>query len=108
MHEDLGVRERGELMPPGAQSLLQLGVVVDLPVHHGPHGAVLVAERLMAMLDIDDAQPPRAERELARGIEVNALVVGPAVLHRRVHGPHRRAPRVAGLAADAAHCLDPT
>jgi hypothetical protein len=39
----------------------QVAVVVDLAVEDDPDGAILVADRLLAVVEIDDAQPPHAE-----------------------------------------------
>ena len=57
----------------------------------------------MAALDVDDAQPPRAERDARVRVEVHAAVVGPAVDHERVHRLDRRGRGGGRQAADAAH-----
>ena len=46
----------------GEQPLAQLAVVVDLAVEHGVHVAGLVRHRLVAGVEVDDAQAPIAER----------------------------------------------
>jgi hypothetical protein len=77
-------------------------MVVDLAVEDSPHRAVLVAHRLMAALDVDDAQPPSPERDAA-GIDVESIVIGPAVGHARGHAPRSVATRVGGGSTDPAH-----
>ena len=70
-------------MPVGAQLGAQGVVVVDLAVLGGPDAAALVGERLVAALDVDDAQAAGAERQAV--LEHEAVVVGPAVLDDARH-----------------------
>ena len=83
----------------------QLAVVVDLAVLDDLDAAVLVADRLVAALEVDDREAPRGERD--RLLDEHARAVGPAVDERGVHRLHDR--RVDGRAverheaADAAH-----
>ena len=67
----------------------ELPVVVDLAVEDDPDRSVLVRHRLLAVLEIDDAQPPHAEADALA--EIDALVVGPAMHHRAAHGADCRA-----------------
>ena len=104
--EHLGVGVRGAEAVAGRLELrAQLGVVVDLAVLDDDDAAVLVGDRLVAALEVDDRQPPRgqpglAEHHLAAG-------VGPAVVQRGAHGGEhvavRRSAAGAHDAADAAH-----
>ena len=63
----------------------QRRVVVDLAVEGDPESAGFVAHRLMAALDIDDAQPPLAE--MRPGIVIEAKIVGAAMADRLGHAP---------------------
>jgi hypothetical protein len=51
--------------------------VVDLAVEGDGHRAILVVDRLVAALEIDDAQPPEPERRML--IDAVALAVRPAM-----------------------------
>ena len=76
-----GVRKR---CPSRSQAVAQLVVVVELAVLDRPDRAVLVRERLVAALDVDDAQPAR-RRARPRRRHVRAAVVRAAVRHRVGH-----------------------
>ena len=67
----------------GLQLLAQLAVVVDLAVVDALDLAVLVADRLLPALDVDDRQAAHAERGAGMGQE--AVVVRPAVADAGVH-----------------------
>src|SRR6185312_12959494 len=77
VREHLGVAARAEGVAVCPQAVAERVVVVELAVLHGPHGPVLVGERLVAAGDVDDAQAPRAERD-PRSL-VRAAVVRPAM-----------------------------
>ena len=57
VNDGLRVAVCAELVAFGFEPVAQLGKVVDLTIEHDPHRAVLVAHRLMAAADIDDAEP---------------------------------------------------
>src|SRR5262249_55468593 len=78
VREDLRVAAALEAMA-AEQLAPDVLVVVELAVLHRPDGAVLVADRLVAALDVDDAEPPHAERDA--GLEVRAAVVRASVRH---------------------------
>ena len=105
MHEHLGVAVRPELVAGVLQPLAQVAVVVDLAVLHDLDAAVLVADRLVRALEVDDRQAPRGERDGL--LREHAGAVGPAMDERLVHRVHDA--RVDGRAvegqqaADAAH-----
>ena len=94
--------------PVALELVAELVVVVELAVLDRPDRAVLVRERLVAALDVDDAQPPDAERDAGR--RVRAAVVRAAVRHRVGHpvedvgrdDPSRLAPDLDD-SADPAH-----
>jgi hypothetical protein len=79
-------------------------MVVDLAVLHHPHRRVLVVDRLVATLEVDDGKAPHAQRY---AVEVDTpLIVRPAVLERGAHAPHQLTTRghiAAGDPADPAH-----
>jgi len=63
----------------------QRGVVVDLAVKGDPPRAGLVRHRLVAALDIDDAEPPLGQ--MCPGVVIEAEVVRAAVSDRLRHAP---------------------
>ena len=71
----------------------QLDVVEDLAVEHRPDGLVLVVDRLVAALEVDDAQPRMAQAEAGLGVIAGA--VRPARRQRRDHGLELAARHVA-------------
>ena len=83
MDPGLGVAARGEPMPALEQFLAEFWIVVELAFEGDPDVAGLVGERLPAAGDVDDRQPPCAERD-AR-LDVNVLIVRPAMRDRRRH-----------------------
>ncbi len=87
MDEHLGVAVGGESVTALAQLLAQAGVVVDLAVEGDPDRAVLVGERLVAALEVEDRQAPHADAGPVAWIGVGPLVVGTAVLQTRQHRP---------------------
>src|SRR5581483_11799291 len=102
--ENLRVAVRPEAMAGRLELGAQLLVVVDLAVLDDVDGAVLVRDRLVARLEVDDREPPRGQADGA--VDDRALAVRATVDERRVH---RREPcGVDGLgrrrdAADPAH-----
>src|SRR5439155_534712 len=65
VHEHLRVALRAEPMARALQLGAQLPVVVELAVLDDVHGAVLVRERLVAGLEVDDREPPRRQPDRA-------------------------------------------
>ena len=63
--DDLGVGRRLEDVAAGDQLGAQLDVVEDLAVEGDPDGAVLVAHRLLAAVEIDDAEARVRETDVA-------------------------------------------
>lgn len=104
---DLGIAPRGEDVAARLQLSAQLPVVVDLTVEDDPAGAVLVGERLMAGLDVDDAQPSAGKPYWA--VEKEAFVVrasmGDGPSHRLELTPAHTLGAV--FAADATHETSP-
>jgi hypothetical protein len=91
--DDFGVAVGGEAVAAALQFGLHLGVVEQLAVVDDGDGAVLVADRLPAVSQPDDAEAPRGEAD-ARLFEI-AVLVGPAVDDGVGHGaqrPRRRRP----------------
>ncbi len=81
----LGVRSGAVAVSDGLQLGPEVGVVVDLAVVADPHRPVLVAQRLLAGGQVDDAQPPVAEG--CPVVEVEPLFVRPPVREDRRHPP---------------------
>ena len=103
-HLGVGVR-RAEAMAGRLELRPQLGVVVDLAVLDDDDPPVLVGDRLVAALEVDDREPPRGQPGLAE--HHLARAVGPAVHERVAHGAQQRGidgpPVSADDAADPAH-----
>ncbi len=97
-------------MSPGAQIVRELPVVVDLAVEDEGDGTVLVVQRLRAAGDVDDAQPPEAERDMRGAVCTGAI--RSAMDERACRAGDERivssAKRVApDHAAEAAHVVSP-
>ena len=83
MHQHLGVRVGAENVAGGGELRGEFDVVVDLAVEDDADGPVFVPDRLPAALEVDDAQPPHAERQ-AR-CDMRARAVGAAMHDAREH-----------------------
>src|SRR5262249_4279719 len=83
----------------------QRGMVVDLPVEHLPHAAVLVGDGLPPAGKIDDRQTTGTQTH--RVADVYPRIVGPAVHEDVPHGDQlaavHRSPVQIDYAHDAAH-----
>ena len=78
VNDHLGVGLRREPMTLPLELDAQLAVVVDLAVEHEPNRAVLVRDRLVSRLEIDDREPPETEAErdpVVVLLDVQSLVV---------------------------------
>ena len=99
VRQDLRVAAAREGVTGRAEALADVEVVVELAVLHAPDLARLVRERLVATLDVDDAQPADAERDAVD--LVRPAVVRPAMRHRVRHAvEHVRRDDLARLPAD--------
>jgi hypothetical protein len=65
------------------EHLTQLTVVVDLAVEDDPDGPILVADWLLAALEVDDAQPSHAESNT--WTEIHAFLVRAPVHQQSAH-----------------------
>ena len=74
--------------PPALELLAQLAVVVDLTVLDDVNRSVLVGDRLIAALEIDDGQAPRSKADPV--LHERAAAVGPAMQQRLIHLVQRR------------------
>ena len=83
----------------------QLLVVVDLAVEDEREVPVVGEERLVAGGDVDDGEPPHADREVRADVDAGA--VGAAV-HDRAQHPVEQLGVGAGEPGDAAHSGQPT
>ena len=77
-------------MAEGLEVLAKFAVIVNLSVENDPDVLVFIAERLMATLHINDAQPshPQGQPRGASIIHEEAVFIRPAMAHGRSHGPH--------------------
>ena len=67
VRQDLGVAAAAQHVAARLELLAQRRVVVDLAVLRRPDAAALVGEGLVAALDVDDREPPGAERAAVAG-----------------------------------------
>ena len=99
------VRAGLEAVALGLQLGAQLAVVVDLAVARRPERLLDIAQRLVAAGQVDDRQA--AHRDAAIGVNVHALVIGPAmprdVAHRRQGVGHNALAVEIENPVDAAH-----
>src|SRR5258705_11389779 len=86
VEDDFGVGASSKSVPEALEPRPERLEVVDLPVLDGPDGSVLVGQRLVARLEIDDAQAADAEGH--RLAQVRALVVRSAALQGPGHALH--------------------
>ena len=108
MHDHLGVRLRPEAVPASFQLGAELAVVVDLAVEDELDGAVLVPDRLVPRLEVDDRQAPEPEADAGSVVvlfDVDPVVVRPSMPDRRRHAAEDVTvyPLAADDAADPAH-----
>ena len=66
-----------EAVSKGAQLVPQCAIVVDFAIEDDDVTSVLAEDRLIASLQIDDAEPTHAEAEIA--VHEGALAVGPTM-----------------------------
>src|SRR5215207_8039085 len=81
MQDDFGIGTRGELMPRCRELLPQRQIVIDFTVEHDRLVPVLVENRLITGIKVDDAQPGHTELK-AISPEI-AGAVGAAMLKSR-------------------------
>jgi hypothetical protein len=112
VEDRLRVATRAGLEAEGPQLAVELEVVVDLAVEDDAESAPLVGHGLAAARDVDDGQPPVAERRLVRLQE--PLGVRAAVAQRPGHplqdgkvleGTMRAT--VTGVSGDSTHAFSP-
>ncbi len=97
-------------MAPRLKITSQLRVVEDLAVEHDPQGAVFVGDRLLAAVQIEDAETGVSQADVS--VEVDPELVGAAVTDRPEHAAEgapvgRRRPMQVAESDDAAHQRDP-
>ena len=110
MNDDFGVRAGPETVPFCFKFLAQGLEVVNLAVQNDPNRFVLVADRLVTMLDVNDAEAAHGQPYRTR--DVVALVVRATMHHDLAHPLERLALRSFGLfcvqyPANAAHRVFP-
>src|SRR5262249_46590746 len=77
VNDRLGIAGSAESVPPRRKLLLETPIVVDLAVLNDPDGPVLVGNRLVPPLQIDDAEPAHADTDMS--VHILAVVVGSAM-----------------------------
>ena len=83
MHQGFGVAVGPETVAPGDEVFPQRPVIIDLAVKNHPQSAVFVGDRLMPRAQVDNAQPPHADR--AASFDVETLVVRTAMANPVAH-----------------------
>ena len=104
MHERLGVAVGAQRVACALELAAELRVVVDLAVLDDDTASVLVRDRLVAVLEVEDREAPRRERDAA--FHVLARTVGAAVDEQVAHRAQRVEVRAAARRrnpADPAH-----
>ena len=76
-HEYFGIGSRAKAVAQGLQPGAERLEVVDLTVKGAPDRAILIRDRLITGLKIDDAEPPDAQRD--EWVNIETLTVGAAV-----------------------------
>src|SRR5208282_1202501 len=106
MNDRLCVAVRPITMAARLERAAQRGMVIDFAVEGDPDRAILIAQRLLAGFEIDDAQP--AHRQANVGVEMRSALVRPAMhdlpVHCIEHGPFDGTPAIKlEDATDSAH-----
>ena len=101
MQHDLGVRGGVERVAGGLQLPAQLAEVVDLAVVDDLESPIVHRHRLVAVLEVDDAETAKPERR--RAVLVVAVVVRTPMAQRLGHRREERAVRRAPEPRDTAH-----
>src|SRR6266851_309010 len=83
MNNDLGVGLCREFVAPSNQFLTKMLKVVDLAVKNDPDRSILIRDRLMTGMQINDAEASHAEAYI--GANEKAVVVRTAMDNRRAH-----------------------
>ena len=77
MHDDLGVARRREAVAEAKELVSELDIIVDLAVIDGRNRSILIMDRLMPAVQIDDRKPPMADHHAL--ILKDALIVRAAM-----------------------------
>src|SRR5580700_10985330 len=83
VNDGLGIALGSITMAARDQSLAQRTVVIDFTVENYPDRTIFVAERLMSVGDVDDAEAAHAEADIA--LRENAVIVWTAMGHHIAH-----------------------
>ena len=83
VRNDFGIAVRDQAMPARFQFCAFLRIVEELPVKDHGHTSVFVGDRLLAIRQADDTQPPRPKSN-TRALKVS-LLVGAAMNYRLRH-----------------------
>src|SRR6185295_10164175 len=85
MKYDLGVRVCGKPMPARLQFLAQFDVIENLAIINDPQRSVLITDRLLSRLQIDDAEARVSQRDLIA--KINTKLIGTTMTDHRQHLP---------------------
>src|SRR5450755_3447087 len=107
MHNHFRVGMRIKLMPAAFQIFPQLRKVENFTVEDYPYSFVLVVNRLMAPLQVNNAQPAHSESDVSLGVD--SLVVRTSMNNCVAHGvdlniSHHRIRFGSNYPRDTAHC----
>src|SRR5579863_7920298 len=96
MNDRLRVALRRERVAARQQIAAQIAIVVNLAVKDNPDRLVLVRDRLVARMQVDNAEPPHPDRTPA--IEMKPVVIRSPVPNGRAHPLHVR--KLGGLVTE--------
>lgn len=102
MHEDLGIRSGVEPVAARDQRFAQFDVVEDFAVECDPDGFILVVDRLLPAVQVDDTEACMTQTR--HGIAIVARAVRPAMTQHAYHRFEQRLIDVRTLAQVADAC----
>jgi len=103
MGDDLGIGPAAEDVSPGGKAVSQFLKVVDLPIQDGCDPAILGKYRLLAPLDIDDAEAAVAQEKVRTAAFMVAFFIGASVSHRSGHASYHGGVAEAYCTANSTH-----
>jgi hypothetical protein len=83
MNNGLGIAIGIEGVPKILELLAEFLIVIDLAIENYPGGLILIVDRLLAALDINDRQTPHSQSNVP--IDIETIIVWPTVLDGHAH-----------------------
>jgi hypothetical protein len=83
MNDGLGIAMRGKTVATRKQIAPQAAIVIDFAVKDYPVRLIFICDRLMAGIQVDDAQAPHPDR--AAAIQMKTFIVRAAVADCAAH-----------------------